>query len=260
MSRSSSLRALLTCPTRTLALFRICSGNKHPVLPRPHRAGRRGCHDSMPVPILLIVARARRLREMGQVPSILGFSYRIDHDGRRLWYRPQRHAPPPAFTIARTANPPDGIVGHAYSAYIATSLAGGNTTADVVTACSLTGSAPAGMTAAPGTLPGLGATPYYCVLTISSAAAPGQYNFTLRAADSSTPPQTTSRAYTLTIRPDFIFTTSTLAQGVQGRSYGIAPLSQPEATNVGTTQGSTTVGNGPLPVFRVPARSRRRRR
>jgi hypothetical protein len=27
MSRSSSLRALLTCPTRTLALFRICSGN-----------------------------------------------------------------------------------------------------------------------------------------------------------------------------------------------------------------------------------------
>ena len=154
--------------------------------------------------------------------------------------------PPPTFTIARTSNPPDAIVGHAYSVYIGTSLAAGNAASDVVTACSLTGSAPAGMTAAPGTLPGSGASAYYCALTISSASAPGQYNFTLQAADSSTPPQTNSHSYALTIRPDFTFTTPTLAQGVQGRTYGVAPLSQPDATNIGTTQGGITVGNGPL--------------
>lgn len=155
--------------------------------------------------------------------------------------------PPPAevsFTIARSSNPPDAITGHAYNAFIATSLASGSAQNDVVTACTLSGSFPSGMTAAPGA-PSSGAA-YYCVLAMSFAPAAGQYNFTLQAADGSTPVKTASQAYALSIRPDFTFTTAALAPGVQGRAYGVTPFSQPEATNIGTTQAGLTVGNAPL--------------
>ena len=154
--------------------------------------------------------------------------------------------PPPSvtFTITRSANPPDAIAGHAYTVFIATSLPSAIVPTDVVTSCSLTGSVPSGMTAAPGT-PSSGAADY-CVLSMSSASAAGTYSFTLQAADASTPAKVASQTYTLSIRPDFTFTTAALAQGVQGRTYGVAPLSQPEATNIGTTQGGLTVGNAPL--------------
>lgn len=151
------------------------------------------------------------------------------------------------FSITRLSNPPDAISGHAYAVYIATSLASGNAAGDVVTACSLSGSGvPSGMTAAPGTLPGSGGAAYYCVVAMPSASAPGQYTFTLQATDNSFPRQNASQSYALGIRPDFVFTTAALAQGVQGRSYGVAPLSQPEATNIGGTQGGLTIGNAPL--------------
>jgi hypothetical protein len=157
-------------------------------------------------------------------------------------------SPPPVgagFTITRSTNPPDAISGRSYSAYISTSLPLATTPTDVVTSCTLSGSPPSGMTAVPGNpTPGAGMT--YCVLTMSPAPAAGQYGFILRATDSSTPPKTASQSYTLSIRPDFTFTTATLAQGVQGRSYGVSPLSQPEATNIGTTQGGLTVGSAPL--------------
>ena len=152
----------------------------------------------------------------------------------------------PPFTISRTVNPPDAIAGHAYAVYIATSLASGNAGGDVVNACSLFGTVPAGMSTAPGILPGSGSSPYYCVLSMASAPAAGQFGFTLQTTDGSNPVQTASQAYVLTIRPDFSFTTSALAPGVQGRSYGVSPLSQPETTNIGTTQGGLTAGNAPL--------------
>ena len=118
---------------------------------------------------------------------------------------------------------------------------------DTVTACSLTGSVPPGMTAAPGPLPGSGTSPYYCALSMVSApTAAGQYAFNLQATDNSTPPQNNLRSYVLTIRPDFTFATSALAPGVQGRSYGVSPLSQAEATNIGATLGGLAVGNAPL--------------
>ena len=150
----------------------------------------------------------------------------------------------PAFSITRSTNPPDANSGHAYSAFIATSLTSASAANDVVSSCSLSGNYPTGMKAAPGALSSGPA--YYCVLTMSSAPAAGQFDFTLDAADSSSPPQTATYAYTLSIRPDFSFTTAALAPGVQGRTYGIAPLSQPEATNIGTTLGGLTVGNAPL--------------
>ena len=153
----------------------------------------------------------------------------------------------PSSLSLRTVPLPNAIAGHAYSAYISTSLATAASPGDVVASCSLSGnSVPSGMTVVPGALPGSGGTAYYCILGMPSAPAAGQYTFTVQAADNSTPPITGSYAYTLTILPEFAFTTSTLAQGVQGRTYGVAPLSQPVATNLGTTQAGLTVGNGPL--------------
>ena len=140
-----------------------------------------------------------------------------------------------SFTIARSTNPPDAIAGHAYAAFIATSLTSATAQNDLVTACTLSGSFPSGMTAAPGA-PSSGSA-YYCVLAMPSAPAAGQYHFTLLAADGSTPAKTGSHSYTLAIRPDFTFAATALAPGVQGRPYGVTPLSQPEATNVGATQG-----------------------
>ncbi len=134
------------------------------------------------------------------------------------------------FFSIRTTTLPNAIAGRSYTATIATSAV----SPAFVSLCTLSGSVPVGMTATE--------SGSECVLSIPSAPAAGTYNVALTARDNSTPPRSDSRPYTLVIRSEFRFTTTSLADGVQGRSYGTpAPLSQPEATNVGAT-----AGNGPL--------------
>ncbi len=147
-----------------------------------------------------------------------------------------------------TATIPDAIAGRSYSAYIATSSS--LTTDSPVSACKLAGSSPAGMTAASGTVAGAAS---YCVLTMASAPTAGKYSFTLQAADSSTPAKTASQTFSLNVRPEFTFSTTSLAQGVQGRTYGVSPLAQTENTNIGSTVSGLTAGNAPLTACTVSA-------
>ncbi len=146
-----------------------------------------------------------------------------------------------------TTTIPDAIAGRSYTAHVATSS---SVATDSVTACALTGTFPAGMTAAPGTVAGAAS---YCVLTMASAPAAAKYSFTLNATDQSTPAKTASQSYSITVHPEFTYSTSSLAPGVQGRTYGVSPLAQTESTNIGSTVGGITVGNGPLTACTVLA-------
>ena len=142
---------------------------------------------------------------------------------------------------------PDAITARSYTAYVATSS---SVTPDLVTSCALTGSIPTGMTTAPGTVAGAAS---YCVLTMASAPVAGEYSFTLKASDSSTPAKTASQPYSLTVHPEFTYTTTSLAQGVQGRAYGVSPLAQTETTTMGSTISGITVGSGQLTACSVSA-------
>jgi hypothetical protein len=123
------------------------------------------------------------------------------------------------FSISSTSVP-DSITGRSYNAAIATTagsvrLASGQT--DFVAGCVLSGNIPAGLSARPGAVSPYDSTECLLVLAAGNKAAPGKYNFSLAATDSTSPPTTFTVTYTLTVRPEFTFTTAALAQGVSGR-------------------------------------------
>ena len=132
---------------------------------------------------------------------------------------------PIALTITTTSLA-DGIAGTAYSASLAASGGTGTISWSVTT-----GSLPGGLT-----LSGSG--------DISGTpTAPGATNFTVTAADSSTPPQTAKQALTITINPKLVITTTTLPSGTVSAAY-TAPLQS--SGGVGTV--TWTVASGSLPA------------
>jgi YVTN family beta-propeller protein len=146
----------------------------------------------------------------------------------------------------------DSIRLRAYDGRIATTA---TATRPLATCTVVSGALPTGMT------PGVDVTnTTRCRLLAASGAltaAAGVYNFTLRVTDTSVPPLTANQNFTIIVRNEFAVNAVTLATGVQGRTYGIAPLAQIVTTTALSAAGASDVGqvaeagNGPITVCAV---------
>lgn len=161
---------------------------------------------------------------------------------------------PPSLTTIQVV---DGVQTRDYTASLAT--AGGNTP---LTACTISaGGLPAGLGIQidPAnntrcqiftTTPGTGIT-----------AAPMNYGYTVQITDSATattPATSATQAYMHTVRAEYANTQAALVDGVAMRTYGNAPLIQPETTNVLAAAGANDfnqpeIGNGPLTTCMLTA-------
>lgn len=100
------------------------------------------------------------------------------------------------------------------------------------------------MNAPAGSLSG-GPFPFSLSITDTAIAAPNQSTVVV-------PQETETISSTLTVRQEFSVTQASLADAVQGRTYGVAPLAQPEQTSAvaaapaSPSGQSTELGNGPL--------------
>ncbi|MFQ5777940.1 MAG: hypothetical protein ACE5IP_08030, partial [Terriglobia bacterium] len=137
------------------------------------------------------------------------------------------------FTIT-TASLVDGVVARSYDKVVRTTGGSG-----AVAACRITGTPPAGLTATPS-----GST---CLLNIPSVVAIGVFSFNLEAEDTSTPANTDTLTYRLTIRGEFSVTGFTVVDGVVGRSYSKTFVVNTNLSNSATEVGQASeLGNGPL--------------
>jgi hypothetical protein len=171
---------------------------------------------------------------------------------------------------------PDGIMGRSYTRtfLVTTDLVNNHGISQMgssqagngpITACSISG-LPAAFTAAGGAATCAPDTTGVNMLVTMKAPAgnllPGIYTFSLRVTDSPlyatnqpfpvVPPGTETFTNTLTVRNEFAITQASLADGVAGRTFGVAPLSQPAQTSLPAVVPSSNsgqsgeAGNGPL--------------
>ncbi len=144
-------------------------------------------------------------------------------------------------TISRSTLMP-GITGRSYTIWIPTS--GGTGTLAPGGCTLIAGSLPAGLSVARSDdLPTTTALTFCKITGTITTAGPATVSFTLEVADTATPANTASQAFSIVVRPEFAVTTATpFLNGVIGRTYGNAPQApQPVATSA-----SATVGNSPL--------------
>ncbi|MCL5289161.1 MAG: hypothetical protein M1453_14345, partial [Acidobacteria bacterium] len=139
----------------------------------------------------------------------------------------------------------NGITGRTYTIWIPTS--GGTGT---LSSCTIiAGTLPAGLSIAISddstNAPPVTAVRFCKITGTISTAGPTTVNFTVQAADTATPANTASQAFTIFVRPEFTVTTATaFLDGRQNDHYGDpaeAKTPQPVVTDV-----SATVGNAPL--------------
>ncbi len=130
----------------------------------------------------------------------------------------------------------DGIAGRTYNKSFV--VANGT---QPYSACSAPSGLPAGLTV---NLVGI-----RCVVSGTPAAATAVLIVvTIQVADSSSPQRLASRTFSYNVRPEYAITSvPAMPDGVQSRSYGIAPQSPPMAM----TSVSATVGNAPLTACTV---------
>lgn len=178
----------------------------------------------------------------------------------------------PEFTI----NPPailDGIAGRSYTrAFTVSTNLQNHAAGQVIAGSSEAGNGPATNCSISG-LPGsvaascsIDASQVNTSITMQAgngSLAAGTYPFSISVTDSpigasnqalpAVPPGTVTLALNLVVRPEFTITQAALADGVQGRTYGVSPLAQPVATDLSATVLSesgepTEAGNGPVTV------------
>ena len=130
----------------------------------------------------------------------------------------------PALTITTTSLP-NGVVSSAYSQTLASSGGTGTITWSISA-----GSLPNGLTLTGGTISG---TP----------SAAGPFNFTVKATDSSTPPQTATQALSIVVAPVLTITTTSLPNSVVNSAY-----SQTLASSGGTGTITWSISAGSLPT------------
>src|SRR5579872_2099181 len=171
---------------------------------------------------------------------------------------------------------PDGIMGRSYTRtfLVTTDLVNNHGISQMgssqagngpITACSIS-DLPAAFTAAGGAATCAPDTTGVNMLVTMKAPAgnllPGIYTFSLRVTDSPlyatnqpfpvVPSGTETFTNTLTVRNEFAITQASLADGVTGRTFGVAPLSQPAQTSLPAVAPSSNsgqsgeAGNGPL--------------
>src|SRR5579885_1997874 len=171
---------------------------------------------------------------------------------------------------------PDGIMGRSYTRtfLVTTDLVNNHGISQMgssqagngpITACSIS-DLPAAFTAAGGAATCAPDTTGVNMLVTMKAPAgnllPGIYTFSLRVTDSPlyatnqpfpvVPSGTETFTNTLTVRNEFAITQASLADGVAGRTFGVAPLSQPAQTSLPAVVPSSNsgqsgeAGNGPL--------------
>src|SRR5579875_349950 len=171
---------------------------------------------------------------------------------------------------------PDGIMGRSYTRtfLVTTDLVNNHGISQMgssqagngpITACSIS-DLPAAFTAAGGAATCAPDTTGVNMLVTMKAPAgnllPGIYTFSLRVTDSPlyatnqpfpvVPSGTETFTNTLTVRNEFAITQTSLADGVAGRTFGVAPLSQPAQTSLPAVVPSSNsgqsgeAGNGPL--------------
>lgn len=159
-------------------------------------------------------------------------------------------------SYTRTFTVTTNLVNHAGGQVVAGSSEAGNGPA---TACAISG-LPA---AVAGTCT-IDASQVNTKITMGAAAgtlAAGAYPFSISVTDSpiaasnqtvlAVPAGTVTLPLRLVVRPEFTITQATLADGVQGRTYGVSPLAQPVATNLSAAPLSESgepaeAGNGPV--------------
>ena len=169
-----------------------------------------------------------------------------------------------------TGQLPDAIAGRSYSFDFTTQVGSGAT----LSSCSWTGATvTGGATALPAALSGFvwslaPGQSGICTLSASSPPTPGPtavtYSVLVTASTNSLPPKSTVQGFSITIRPEFVINQPSLADAVQGRTYGNsasvcaggAACAQPVTTNLSATApptvGASTSGNGPLAVCALP--------
>ncbi|HEV8383462.1 MAG TPA: hypothetical protein VGQ11_01225, partial [Candidatus Acidoferrales bacterium] len=139
----------------------------------------------------------------------------------------------------RRATLVDGITGRTFNIFIPTSGGSG-----ALTSCTITvGALPAGLSIVVANDPVTG-TPISCKISGTITAGAGVVNFTVQVQDGSSPVQTATQAFSITVRAEFAVTTAGALpnEGRQGSTFGAtANGPEPIATNV-----SATVGNAPL--------------
>ncbi len=179
------------------------------------------------------------------------------------------------FTV-RAYSMPDGIMGRSYTrTFLVTtdlvnnhgiSLVGSSQAGNgPITACSISG-LPAAFTAAGGAATcapdATGVNTLVTMMAPAGSLPPGIYTFSLSITDSPlyannqpfpvVPSGTETFTNTLTVRNEFAITQESLADGVVGRTFGVAPLSQPAQTSLlavappSNSGQSGETGNGPL--------------
>lgn len=176
----------------------------------------------------------------------------------------------PEFTI----NPPailDGIAGRSYTrTFTLTTNLVNHAPGQVTAGSTEAGNGPATACAISG-LPGavaascaIDASQVNTTITMRAGGgtlAAGTYPFSISVTDSpipasnqtvaAVPAGTVTLPLNLVVRPEFAITQAALADGVQGRTYGVSPLAQPVATDLSATALSesgepTEAGNGPI--------------
>lgn len=148
---------------------------------------------------------------------------------------------------------PDAISGRSY--YLVISTTGGS---GALSSCSVvSGALPTGLSWSVSPI-----QPSNCILSGSAVGAAGPYTIVMQATDTSSPPKTDQLPYTLTVRNDFSIcagpssavvpclasspsaVTTSFPDAVQGRSYGVTPLSQIIQTNLNGSADASPVGHG----------------
>ncbi|MGH9401409.1 MAG: hypothetical protein ACRD2P_04795, partial [Terriglobia bacterium] len=165
----------------------------------------------------------------------------------------------------------DGVAGRSYTrTFTVTTNLQSHPAGQVFVGSSEAGNGPATSCAISG-LPGtvaascaIDASKVNTTITMQAAGgslAAGTYPFSISMTDSPlatsnqtlpvAPAGTVTLPLNLVVRPEFTITQATLADGVQGRAYGVSPLSQPVATDLSAAAISesgepTEAGNGPI--------------
>ncbi|MGA2984967.1 MAG: hypothetical protein ABSG32_14235 [Terriglobia bacterium] len=181
---------------------------------------------------------------IGLIIGLLGVSLLTGCGGTSTSLPSTLHPGGGGFLSIITTQFPDAISGRSY--YLILSTTGGS---GALSSCAVvSGALPSGLTFSVNP-----AAANQCILQGSAVGAAGGYPVVVQATDTSAPPKTDQLPYTLVVRNEYSVTTTSLADGVQGRTYGIAPLSQLINTNlVGTSTPSVgqnnEFGNGPFQV------------
>ncbi|MGH9467528.1 MAG: beta strand repeat-containing protein, partial [Terriglobales bacterium] len=165
----------------------------------------------------------------------------------------------------------DGVAGRSYTrTFTVTTNLQNHAAGQVVTGSSEAGNGPAtncaisgfpGAVAASCAIDGSRVNTTITMQASTGTLAAGTYPFSISVADSpiassnqtlpAVPAGTVTLPLNLVVRPEFAITQAALADGVQGRTYGVSPLAQPVATDLSATALSesgepTEAGNGPV--------------